>query len=494
MARFNFNHHRLLTGDMGFLYPAGLVEVLPGDVVRHGASTFVRLAPMAAPMMHPVTCRVDHVFVPHRIVWPKDYECTWEEFITGGPNNDEATPLPTLTVPQNGAKNLLDYLGIPPDAAGLEVSDLPVRAFNATFNYLYRDADLVPVRDPLDLSVPRVAWEKDYFSTARPWAQKGPEVTIPIGDTAPVVTDGTPWQVNDNEPVTLNAGSVGRNDLHRSGPLAQADTPVIWGANSGLIADLSQAVSAKANDIRRAFALQRFAENRARAGSRLAEYTLQAFGVRTPDARLQEPEYLGGGRTQISVSEVLQTANEPGQSDERFGVGDMYGHGLGLNRSNSYRARFTEHGYILTLVSIRPKAIYASGVERTWLRRDRMDFLQRELQFIGEQQVTQPEVWTDGTNQDVSFGFVPRYQEYRYQRSTVAGEFRGSFEQPLDYWHMARQFDGSGGGPALNEQFVNCDATKRIYNVQDSHGLYMAVQHNMKVRRKMVQVATGRII
>lgn len=498
MARFNFNHHVTLSANMGRLYPVGLQEVVPGDVFRHQASAFLRMSPMAAAVMHAITVRIDHIFVPHRIIWPEGYPVTWEQFITGGENNDVTDPLPTLTT--DGVKGgLLDYLGIP-TIANIEVSSLPVRAFNRAWNYFYRDQDLVAVRDLQDLTVPKVAWEKDYFSTARPWAQKGPDVTVPLGDKAPVTGLGKSTAVFDTPTGDVReAGGVTRS--YASASLIDAGQPnqnlymeedPDNAGFPGIFADLKEAASAKANDIRRAFALQRFAENRARAGSRLAEYTRVAFGVRPPDGRLQEPEYLGGGRSQVNISEVIQTSPDDA-GDPRFGVGDLYGHGVALSRSNAYRARFTDHGYILSLMSIRPKAMYTQGIERHWLRRDRMDFLQRELQFIGEQQVLEQEVYADGTNKDKVFGYVPRYQEYRYQRSRVTGEMRDL----LDYWHLGRKFDTA---PGLNASFVECDPGYRIFNdtsdpeAGGTDKFWCTVAHTVGVRRKMAQVATGRII
>lgn len=480
------NYHRLLTGDMGQLLPCGLVEVLPGDTFRHRARAYVRLSPMAAPVMHPMTIRLDHFFVPMRLAWPSSWPVSWETFITGGANNDDTSQLPTAqTSGQVG--DLFDYLGCPL-VTGVDVSNLPLKVYNLCFNEFYRDQDLVPERAEFAQDIANIAWEKDYFSTARPWPQKGPEVTLPLATTAPVKGIGPLGNTyGAGAPFYETGASAARTPTSARGTSA---TELQWEEDPnnagfpGIFADLSQAAAASITAIRRAFALQRYAENRARWGSRYSEYLRKGFGATPPDARLQRPEYLGGSRQRVSVSEVLQTA--PGQTP-RFGVGDLYGHGIGLARNGGYRAKFQEHGYVISLLSIRPKAMYTNGVERTWLRRDREDFFQPELQFVGQQQVWQQEVYATGVNKDNVFGWSDRYQEYRYQRSGISGEFR----QNLDYWHLGRKFATE---PALNESFVECKPSKRIFNEQTANSLWIAVDHSIAARRRVSRNAAGRVL
>lgn len=498
--RHTLSHYKLLTGDMGQLLPIGLVEALPGDTFQHTASVFMRLSPMAAPVMHPVSLRIHHFFIPHRLTWPTEgplgARTGWEAFITGGENNDDSQTLPTL--PTTGTANdLHDYLGLP-RKQGIPVSALPVRAFNMVFNEFYRDQDLVTARLEDDLSIPLVAWEKDYYTSARPWTQKGPAITLPIGDRAPVRGIGKDTQVYPSAAQDIyetdGTGTVTYANGIKAGTATGEDHnismeedpenlgfPNVW-------ADLSAAEGLEINEFRRAFALQRYAEARARYGSRYTEY-LRYLGVNPRDARLQRPEYLGGGRARVAMSEVLQTSDTQGGEAERFGVGDMYGHGVSSTRSNRYRRSFQEHGYVLSLMSVRPKTMYLDGVARTWLRRTKEDFWQKELEQIGQQEIWQGEVFSEDTPVDTydTFGYADRYRDYKEEKSRVGAEFR----DVLNYWHLGREFQTA---PVLNASFVECDPSKRIYNVQTQHGLWIAVQHNLVARRLVRTGNSSRIL
>ena len=476
--KHTLGHYKLLTGDMGRLYPVGLTEVLPGDAFQHSTNALIRLSPLAAPVMHPVTVRLHHFFVPHRLSWDSNCGQDWEDFITGGPDGADAQTIPQMT--STGVEgDLLDYLGIPP-VAGVSISSLPVRCVNLIWNEFYRDQDLAAERQLEEKTVPLIAWEKDYFTTARPWTQKGPEITLPLTGEAPVKVN-SPSTTAQNLGIQYTDGMLG---MDSSGANLTHGTAGV-ASNNQLLADLTQASAANVNDVRRAFALQRFAEARARYGSRYTEY-LRYLGVTPSDARLRRPEYLGGGRVRVAISEVLQTAPEP--TDPRFGVGDLYGHGVAPVRSKPYRRFFNEHGYIVSLLSVRPKAMYTNGINRTWLRLDREDFYQRELEFIGQQPVYNDEIFAvaDGTGRD-TFGYSDRYREYRENPSCVSGEFRSS----LNYWHLGREFTQA---PALNESFVQCQPSKRIFNEQTSHSLWMMVQHRMVARRLVSRSAYGKII
>lgn len=492
--RHNLSNYRLLTTDIGRLVPCGLVEVLPGDVFRHSASAMIRLAPMAAPVMHPMHAHICHFFVPHRLSWPDDYDVTWEQWITGGEDGTDATPFPTIsTLDMSQNNRILDYLGIP-QVSNIQVNALPLRAFNLIYNEWFRDQDLVPaIGLDQNRTVPRVAWRKDYFSTARPWPQKGEDVTVPLGGAAPVrgigkvnqtfaENDLSVWESTGQQETYDSATLMDDTPNREFGVEESPDnpgTPNIW-------ADLTQAVAARVLDVRRAFALQRFAENRARYGSRYAEYVRFGFGARPLDARLQRPEYFGGGTVPVSVSEVLQTAPDD-TGDPRFGVGDLYGHGIALNRTNGYRRRFQEHGYVISCMFVRPKQLFSQGIERHWLRQDREDFYQRELAHIGQQQILTREVY-GAADEDEVFGYSDRYAEYRQAMSQVHGEFRSE----LNYWHLGRAWDSPG--PSLNREFVEVESDKRIFNEQTRHSLWCAVNHSIAARRVVSRNASGRII
>lgn len=488
--KHNLGHYRLFTGDMGMLYPVGCMEVLPGDTFQHQTSLIVRLQPMAAPVMHPIDVRLHHFFVPNRIIWEG-----WEDFITGGPDNGDTSEIPTVAYSDAfEGFNALDYLGVPP-VSGLEVNALPLWAYVKIFNEFYRDQDLEVEVGANSQQVRRIAWEKDYFTSARPWEQKGDDITIPVGEKAPVLGIGTELgsYVPSSTELFMSDGTNqalgSAQDISAQGWYAQENPDHPGFPN--LYADLSQASAVSINEFRRAFALQRYSEARARYGSRYTEY-LRYLGVNSSDARLQRPEYLGGGRQTVSISEVLQTApeNDQGQppGSTEYGVGDMYGHGISALRSNRYRRFFEEHGYVISLASVRPKAMYTQGLDRHWLKRDKEDYWQKELQFIGQQPLYNGEVYADGTPDDLqTFGYQDRYIEYKRAQSYVSGEFRNL----QNYWHLGREFSQR---PVLNNNFIRCEPSKRIFNEQTQHSLWCAAQHRVVARRMVKKSNASRII
>lgn len=495
--KFSLSHYKLLSCDMGELIPCGLVEVLPGDSFQQATSLLVRVSPLLAPVMHPVHVRVHHWFVPHRLVW-EDFE----SFITGGSDGMDDLVFPTITLsytagtPPTGTGivgGLADYLGCPPGIDGLEVSALPFRAYNLIFNEWYRDQDLV---SPLDISVEsgpdsttdvllqNCAWEKDYFTSARPWTQKGPEVTIPLQGDAPVVAASggvapTFAEIGVGTPIRSLATSAGSSNVIVTGGNAAGSNLLGWNSTN-LEADLTNVSAANINDLRLAFALQRYEEARARYGSRYTEY-LRYLGVRSSDARLQRPEYLGGGKQTIQFSEVLQTAEGTDP------VGELRGHGIGAVRSRRYRRFFEEHGYVVSLLSVRPKTMYMQALPRTWNRRTKEDFWQRELEHIGQQEIANKEVYAASGTPDGVFGYQDRYDEYRRSESMVAGEFRTT---ELDYWHMARNF---ASAPTLNASFVTSNPTKRINAVQTNDVLWIMCNHSIQARRQLSRTGTSYI-
>lgn len=462
-SKFSLSNYNLLSCNMGSLVPIGITEVLPGDTIQQNTNLLVRFSPLLAPVMHPVHARVSHWFVPHRLVWED-----WEDFITGGPDGMDASVFPTITLANGGVPlgGLANYLGVPASVSSLAVSALPFRAYAMIWNEWYRDQDL---QTPLvidrtsgadsttNTTLQNCCWEKDYFTSARPWEQKGPSISIPLGSTAPVsMFEGA-------APRTLERDTAAAGSPAVVVEAGVADADLSW------VADLSTATAATVNLLREAMALQRFEEARARYGSRYVEY-LRYLGVRSSDARLQRPEYLGGGQQTIQISEVLQTAEGTDP------VGELRGHGIGAVRSNRYRRFFEEHGYILTLMSVKPKTVYMQGLARHWNRRTKEDYWQKELQHIGQQEILNKEIYVDAANEEGTFGYQDRYDEYRRQESRVTGEFQST----LDFWHFARNF---GSEPALNATFVSAVPTEEPFAVPSTDVLYVMARHSIQARR-----------
>ena len=470
-SKHSLSHYNLLTCDMGKLVPCGLFEVLPGDTVQQATSFLIRVTPMLAPVMHPVHVRVHHWFVPHRIIW-EDFE----DFITGGQDGLDASVFPTITFASGVAKSTLgDYLGVPIGVNNIEVSALPFRAYSKIYNEFYRDADLASEQvidetsgpdTTTNTTIKNVMWEKDYLTSSRPWAQKGAVVSLPLGTSAPVTTpkSGSSSDV-----------AIGYDAAVQSGQLYTTAGPTDY-----VIADLSSATAATVNDLRLSLALQRYQEARARYGSRFSEY-LRYLGVRSSDARLQRPEYLGGGRQTIQFSEVLQTAEGTNP------VATLRGHGITGMRSRRYRRFFEEHGYVMSLLSVKPKTMYFEGLERHWNRRTKTDFWQKELQHIGQQEVLNKEVYAAHATPEGTFGYQDRYDEYRRVQSNVAGDYQDTV---ANFWHMARDFSSD---PALNETFVVSQPTTRVYASSTNDPLWIMASHSIQARRLVAKMGTSYI-
>lgn len=492
--KFSLSHYKLATMNMGYIVPVGLTEVLPGDTLQQATSAFIRVTPLAAPVMHPVHVSIHHWYVPLRLIW-EDFE----QFITGGEDGLDDSVYPTVVAGSSGFAigSLADYLGVPTGVANLEVSALPFRAYDLIYNEWYRDENLV---DPLEISLASGkdtttaldlqahAWKKDYFTAASPWPQKGPAVTVPVelgSQSAVNITfenlgrpsfqsDGVNVQVQPGQlRATLGSGAYSNISVANQAGLSGEGVNVLkWkdiGFGGQAKLEGSELGSVDINKLREAFALQRFEEHRALYGSRYTEY-LRYLGIRASDARLQRPEYLGGGRQTIQFSEVLQTAE--GENP----VGSMRGHGIAAMRTNRYRRFIEEHGFVLTFMMVQPIPVYAQGLPRLWSRRFKEDFWQQELEHIGEQEVYNKELYAASEEPDGVFGYQDRYDEYRSHESSISGEFRDT----LDYWHMARIFSNQ---PTLSKDFVYGAPTNRVFMEQTQNQLYCMINHSIQARR-----------
>lgn len=499
--KHGLSHYKVLSCNAGQLIPVMCVEALRGDIWQHRVMGLVRAAPMLAPLMHKVDVRFHTFFVPNRLIWED-----WEDFITGGRDGDNASVPPTIEMtyveePESGNNHvgmLPDFLGVPPKVNGRFVSALPFRAYTLIYNEYYRDQDLI---DPLPLStasgvdsttntaLQRIAWEKDYLTSARPFEAKGPSLTLPLGTRAPVLGIGAVNQTYATGPFTVvqsnsTIANYAQGKLINGSPADQQFIVERAAGEGGsnipnIYADLSDATGVDINTVREFFALQRMQEARARYGSRYTEFLLY-YGIKSSDARLQRPEYLGGGKSAVQFSEVLQTT--PGDAADDA-VGALKGHGIGGARSNRYRHYFEEDGLVITLMSIRPRTMYMQALHRMWSRTNKEMYWQKELEHIGQQEVFNSEVKFDHATPNGRFGFQDRYDEYRRCENTVAGEMRDL----LNYWHWAREFETD---PSLNEDFVECVPSDRIFagGEEISDQFYVLTYHSLQARRGLSKV------
>lgn len=481
---FDLSHVNSTSMKMGRIVPIMVQECLPGDTIQFDHKLFVRVAPLVAPVMHRVWMDVYTTFLPWRILWK-----SWEDFITGGPDGMNTSVPPTVTIkPTVGS--LADYLGLPITDKELVVSALPFRAYAMAYNHLFRDQRL---QDELPISLEDGedtitstdlmfgCWQKDYFTTASPEPQLGPEVTLPLGDTAKVNIDSNGYPTRLSITSSNNGSALGYlGYLGVANPSTDVQSSVGQGdprgQYTGLVADLSSATASSINQLRQAFALQRWQEKRSLYGSRY-EDLLHFWGLRTQDARLQQPELVAVKHGTLQFSEVLQTSADTVDS----GVGAMFGHGIGAMRSGRHRYYCWEHGIMMSFLIVRPQAVYTQGIERMWTRKTRYDYWNPEFQHIGQQEIFRKEIFADGTEADDNvWGYQNRYDEYRRGKNHITSEFRGT----LDYWNMARVFENA---PNLNDEFVTCNPTDRIYQLSSdlSDQLYVMVQNDVIAKRLM---------
>ena len=408
--------------------------------------------------------------MPIRLIWDN-----WQKFNGEQKNPGDSTDfvLPTMTAPAGGYLNgtLSDYFGIPTEVASLVHTSLWHRAYNLIWNEWFRDQNLqnsvvVDVDDgpdaPTDYVLLRRGKRHDYFTSCLPWPQKGPAVELPLGTQAPI--QGL-YYANGTGGSTVNTVFVGTDDVQnqRTGAsyvtnnvASESGTPATTNYLTGvggfdtIYADLSTATASTINAIRLAFQIQKLYERDARGGTRYIELIRSHFGVVSPDARLQRPEYLGGGRTPVNIHPVAQTANTPVSGTPQgnlsaFGTVALSGHG--------FTKSFTEHCVLIGLVSVQADLTYQQGLNRMFSRSTRFDFYWPALSHIGEQSVLTKEIYATGVpaQDDVVFGYQERYAEYRYKPSVITGQFRSNYATSLDLWHLAQDF---GAAPVLNASFI----------------------------------------
>jgi hypothetical protein len=477
-SKFDLSHYKQFTANQGELVPIACQEVLPGDSFQMSTKALIRLSPLVAPVMHPVHATIQHFFVPYRLIMDD-----WESFITGGETGADATTFPTITLTPS-AGTLADYFGLPLGTS-ISVNALPFRAYSLIYNEYYRDQDLqtaltIDLTDGADTTtnttMQKVNWNKDRFTSSRDSSQKGSEISLPLGTEAPIFGDNMDFDGVEDSANTANvrdaAGGSLKYLLTNGTALHGAATAIGTGE---LRSDLTNATAASINDLREAFALQSFAEHRMLFGGRYSEY-LKFLGIRYSDGRLDRPEYLGGGKQTVQFSEVLQT----GVDSTDGGLGTLGGHGIAAMRSNRFRRFFEEHGLIISLMCVKPKPMYHQGVQKMWSKTTKEDFFQYELEGIGQEEVLNKEVYVAHSSPTATFGWQNRYDEYRYNVDTVAGDFRPG--QSLEEWTMCRDFSSD---PSLNSTFVTCSPTTRIYASTATDQLLVMAYHDVKARRMM---------
>ncbi len=481
-SAFNLSHEYATAFDMGQLIPVLALECVPGDVFNLTSEQLIRLQPLVAPAFPEINATTHSFFVPYRLL-----DADWERFITQIDEPEFKYTLPRWipTAGKYGPNSLWDYFGFPPDInpVGAEPLDYVRRAYNFIWNEYYRDEN---VQEKVDLANEEIllrAWEKDYFTSALTAAQRGVAPAMPItGVTSAYFNDRIHDGESDlivNKSVELGAtvNTIYKLGVRNGDPSDHNQLKDVMNAN---VVDFSNASTFDINDLRYASAVQRLLERSMRGGARYTEWLQATHGVSPKDERLDRPEYIGGSRTPVIISEVLQTSETSSSSPQ----GNLAGHGLSYTQGINGRYRVDEFGIIITLMSILPRASYHQGIHRSWLRKSVYDFFNPLFVNLGEQEILQSELFVDdvAANNQKVYGFQGRYNELRYMPSRVTGNLRPG--QNLQQYTLTRDF---GSAPGLNEALIQCKPGKRIFAVtrSDEPSFIVRIRHHIKAFRPL---------
>ncbi len=507
-SKFNRSHVLKTTFDEGKLIPIFVDEVLPGDSFKLKVTTFTRMATPIFPVMDNLYLETFFFFVPMRLIW-ENFQKFMGEQENPGDSTDFLIPTYTATTaPAVGS--LSDYFGIPTGINNISFNILPHRAYWLIWNEWFRDENLQNSA-PLFKGDAGKVWESDtavngfgpwdcaprgkrydYFTSCLPWPQKGPGVELPLGDKAIVYGTSSTTGGFPGYPIPDPVGSGGHNYAVRDSYVGDTNWNLQFRAdnsNTVLFADLSSASAATINSLRQAFQLQRYYEKDARGGTRYIEKIKSHFGVTSPDARLQRPEYLGGHSDRININPVVQTSSTDSTSPQ----GNLSAFGVSGARYHGFSKSFVEHGYIIGLANVRADLTYQQGLNRMWSRKTVLDFYWPSFAHLGEQAVLNKEIYAQGTSKDDEvFGYQERYGEYRYKPSMITGKFRSTYAQSLDAWHFSQKFENL---PTLSNQFIQDNPPiSRCLAVPSEPHFLMDAFFNLKCVRPMPLFGTPGLI
>lgn len=503
-TKFDRSHVHKTTFDSGKLIPVFVDEILPGDTVRMSVNYFARLATPIKPIMDNIYLDWFFFFVPNRLVWEH-----WQNFCFEQEDPDDSTDyvIPTITCGSSAENSLVgtlwDYFGLPINTTNniSGINALPFRGVYLIWNEWFRDENLQKSVKILKTDENNVvdfnrrseqpSWllesdgttfingfpcpprgkRHDYFTSALPWTQKGPGVNISLTGDAPVFGDGQRLGLSPNSAgnavgymsMTGNVGAIFRNEGGSEWDSGQSAFVTSDKSKSGLLADLSDVSAITINGLRTAFQMQKFYERLARGGSRYTEVLRSFFGVVSPDARLQRPEFLGSFTKMVNVNPIAQTS----ATDNTSPQGNLSAYGVTAAKFHGFTKSFVEHGYVFGFVCARADLTYQQGINKMWLRSTVYDFYWTTFAHLGEQAIELREIYAQGTEADtIVFGYQERYAEYRYKPSQITGKFRSSVTGGnLDVWHLSQFFKNA---PTLNEEFITENPPiKRIIAVQD---------------------------